>query len=108
MGGEVHAHIEGVAPRDGAVGALIEGGADVNARSKLGYTPLMFAARSGNAESARLLVSAKADINATVPDLMKDAADVEWRLGAGEFGRRRSRDGRARSPVAKEPSVDAN
>jgi ankyrin repeat protein len=67
--------------------ALIEGGADVNAASKVaeltppmravtytkdvyfpkfsgGFTPLMFAARSGDLESARVLLAAKADINA--------------------------------------------
>src|SRR5204863_4364159 len=80
-----------------AVKALIEGGADVNARSNFvpaangrgfegrtpaapksgrsaeefasgSLTPLMFAAREGDVESARLLVSAGADVNAIAGD----------------------------------------
>jgi uncharacterized protein len=42
---------------DGALRALVEGGADVNSRSCLGFTPLMFVARSGNAESACALLA---------------------------------------------------
>jgi len=70
------------------VGALIEGGADVNARSEVvelpapmravtytkdvhfprfagGFTALMFAARVGDVDSARILVEAGANINDT-------------------------------------------
>ena len=76
-----------------AVQALLAGGADVRARSRgypqtvtsevtqragreeLNYTvtrggstPLLFAARSGDVESARLLLAAGADVNDTAPD----------------------------------------
>jgi len=75
------------------VGMLIEFGADVRARSRIysqtvvgeqtqragreelnynvqrgGMTPLMFAARNGDAESAKLLLGAGADANETLPD----------------------------------------
>ncbi len=68
---------------------LIEHGADVHARSEArsllvslggrganragnlplgGFTPLLFAARQGSVESARLLLDAGADVNETAPD----------------------------------------
>ena len=72
------------------VQALIEGEADVNARSQIdrmvvmlmgqtertssgveidggGFTPLFFAARHGDLASAKLLIAAGADVNATTP-----------------------------------------
>jgi len=77
----------------GVVAALLEGGADVRARSREytqtvtsevtqragreelnytvprgGSTALLFAARSGDAESTRLLVAAAADVNDALPD----------------------------------------
>jgi ankyrin repeat protein len=73
----------------GAAKALVELGADVNARSaplsfpraspaaenlitmtfpQGQWTPLMFAARQGSLESARVLAEAKADLNLTNPD----------------------------------------
>ena len=64
---------------------LVEAGSDVNGRSRLGFTPLMFAARTGDAGTARVLLTAGADINATAPDLLADEAELEWRLGAGEY-----------------------
>jgi uncharacterized protein len=75
------------------VGALLEVNADVKARSRIyaqtvtgeetqragreelnyilrrgGSTPLLFAARSGDAESAKLLIAAGADVNEALPD----------------------------------------
>ena len=52
------------------VDALIESGADVNARSKAGFTPLLFAVRQGSFPAVRSLVKAKANVN----DIAKAAA----------------------------------
>src|SRR2546430_1230492 len=45
--------------------ALVEKGADVNARSRTGFTPLMFAAREGSLELSRLLLASGAGLNAS-------------------------------------------
>ena len=47
------------------VRVLVENGADVHARSKAGYTPLLFAARVGDIESARILLAGRANVNDT-------------------------------------------
>ena len=47
---------------------MVHSGADVHARSKTGFTPLLFAAQQGNIESARILLDAGADVNETAPD----------------------------------------
>ncbi len=46
---------------------LVQHKADVNAKSRTGFTALMFAAR-GDVDSARILLNAGADPNATIPD----------------------------------------
>jgi ankyrin repeat protein len=49
------------------VGALVDGGANVRARSKGGFTALMFAGQQGDIESARILLAAGADVNEGTP-----------------------------------------
>jgi ankyrin repeat protein len=44
--------------------ALLDSGADVNARNDAGYTPLLCAARNGEGEAVRLLLERGADVNA--------------------------------------------
>ena len=46
--------------------ALIEAGADVNAKHEDGFTPLLLAARGGQAEMVRVLIEAGADVNAQI------------------------------------------
>ena len=46
--------------------ALIEAGADVNAKHEDGFTPLLLAARGGQAEMVRALIEAGADVNAKI------------------------------------------
>lgn len=50
-----------------AAQALIAGGADVKARSKGGFSPLLFAARVGDIDSAKVLIDAGADVNEAGP-----------------------------------------
>jgi len=49
------------------VRALIDRGADVRARSKGGFTALLFAGQQGELASAKMLLAAGADVNATTP-----------------------------------------
>ena len=51
------------------VEALIEGGADIRARSNAGTTPLMFAVRKGDMASVNALLAAGADVNEKRVDL---------------------------------------
>ncbi len=46
------------------VKALLDQGANVNARDSLGFTALMFAAKSGNTSTVKLLLENGADVNA--------------------------------------------
>jgi len=52
----------------GAVETLVEFGADVKAKSKSGFTPLLFAVRNGHGESARVLLAHGANANDVAPD----------------------------------------
>lgn len=47
--------------------SLIESGANVHARTNSGFTPLLFAARVGDLDSARVLLEAGADVNEVTP-----------------------------------------
>ncbi len=60
-----------------AAQALIDQGADVHARSNSGFTPLLFAARVGDINSARVLLAAGADVNEVTPIPVGPAADQQ-------------------------------
>jgi ankyrin repeat protein len=48
--------------------ALVDHGADVNAKSKGGFTALQFAAQQGDLDSAKILVAAGANVNEADPE----------------------------------------
>lgn len=60
----LHAALAGSGRRAEVARALVEAGADVNARQHGGWTPLHEAAMSGDLETARYLLSKGADVNA--------------------------------------------
>src|SRR5207249_1465545 len=68
------------------VRTLLERGADVHARSKRGFTALLFAAQQGDLDSAELLLDAGTNVNeasddGTNPLLMASASGQEAFLG---------------------------
>jgi len=67
------------------VQALISGGADVRARSTGGFSPLLFAARVGDVESAKILLGAGAQVNEPGPQAMT-ALVLASASGQEEFG----------------------
>jgi ankyrin repeat protein len=70
---------------------LIEVNADLKAHTKTGFTPLHFAARVGDVESARILLDAGVDVNIRYE---REAQNGRGR-GAGEAGGRAAAPGRA-------------
>ena len=60
---------------------LLAHGADVHARSVVGFTPLTFAVRAGDLESARLLIAAGASAGERLPGVRPAGA-----AGAGDAG----------------------
>ena len=69
------------------VQALIQHGADVHARSASGFTPLLFSARVGDIDSARILLEAGADVNAVTPRPEDENADKDRSRGFSGGGR---------------------
>jgi uncharacterized protein len=69
------------------VQALIDRGADVHARSSNGFTPLLFAARVDDIDSARVLLAAGADVNEVTPRPADENADKDRSRGFNGGGR---------------------
>ncbi|HEX9044773.1 MAG TPA: ankyrin repeat domain-containing protein [Candidatus Limnocylindrales bacterium] len=67
--------------------ALVEAGADVNAAQRGGFTPLMSAARNGDAELVELLLAAGANATGRADD-GHDAADLALSGGHAELAAR--------------------
>ena len=82
------------------VRTLIEAGADFQAHTKRGFTPLHFAAREGDLETTRLLLAAGVNINIlSQPDASGDATTGGARGGPGPGGA--ARGGGARGGAAR-------
>jgi ankyrin repeat protein len=66
---------------------LVEGGADVNARSTAGFTPMMFAARAGSIDVAQMLIGAGARVNDASSDGSSplQLATVRGHVAAAKF-----------------------
>jgi ankyrin repeat protein len=63
------------------VQALVQHGADVHARSSSGFTPLLFAARVGDIDSARILLAAGANADVVTPRPEDGGADKDRSRG---------------------------
>jgi ankyrin repeat protein len=58
----------------GVAQALVDRGADVHARSNGGFTPLLFVARTGDIDCAKVLLAAGANVNDAMPVSAKPTA----------------------------------
>lgn len=96
--GETALHLAGTADTARAIDALVEAGADVEAREYVaGWTPLHYAARKGSVPAVLALLQRKADIDASdivgrsplevaCGYLAEGAADLLLKWGANETG----------------------
>jgi ankyrin repeat protein len=66
------------------VRALLDKGADVNAKYRYGATALFKAAERGHTEVVKLLIERGADVN--VKDTFYGATAISWALGKGHTG----------------------